>query len=269
MSEIPAELIDLVLDNIPWDGKDSEELWIEKPKPSQHLAQYSCVSRAWQASVEKRIFEEMRITTSELEEFAALFVGANIARRVFLKTLTVEIVLPSWPDEDVSYNPMALIPHLVADRVAFGLLVNRILAMLATIEVGKMEKPLLNLCLRDTAHCAIQLPIPEMRDRYGEPGEDFDADLEDGDEDRLTKFKEELQEAMDVRSRSETMKPVQPAMEGMTELRTNNSQFQVDSKPIAMLGSIKGFPDLKTLNLNTHDHYHLGRFVRYAHRECM
>ncbi|KAI2625698.1 hypothetical protein GGR54DRAFT_629212 [Hypoxylon sp. NC1633] len=55
------------------------------------------LSRAWQATTEPVTFRCLRVKSNELGEFTAMF--KTIHRRKYLRTLTFEVVLPTYSDE--------------------------------------------------------------------------------------------------------------------------------------------------------------------------
>jgi hypothetical protein len=108
------------------------------------LAQYSPVSRAWKASIERLTFRELIIKTDELDAFASLFRWENISRRATLASPAIVFILPP-PHNPADCCAVVRTPDRGADSAAFSVSVAKIFTILADLEALASETPPLSL----------------------------------------------------------------------------------------------------------------------------
>jgi hypothetical protein len=75
------------------------------------------VSRKWQFAVEPFVFRDIRVKSTELDEFASVFSAAQSRRRSLLKELTADIILPMYSAADCAVWESNQ-DRLVNDKVA-------------------------------------------------------------------------------------------------------------------------------------------------------
>ncbi|KAF1971232.1 hypothetical protein BU23DRAFT_556056 [Bimuria novae-zelandiae CBS 107.79] len=97
------------------------------------VAQYLAISRKWKDSIEHRTFKEVCVRTDELEDFARVFIGANIVRRAVLKRLSIIFILLGPPGTDGCCD-INIVPDREADSKAFSESVRKLFSILSDLE---------------------------------------------------------------------------------------------------------------------------------------
>jgi hypothetical protein len=142
MDTIPPEILAHIFDYFPEERAAVKSAQTYNWRPE--LAQYSTVSRAWKASIERRIFKELAIATDELDTFAALFDGENISRREFMTSLDIVFILPP-PHNPTGCCAVVRTPDRSADSAAFSASVIKLFTILADLAARAPESPPLSL----------------------------------------------------------------------------------------------------------------------------
>jgi hypothetical protein len=148
MDTIPNEIVDAIIGRI------------QRRRADIKLAQYACISRQWQANVEKRTFESFSlITPRHLETFEALFAGSNISRLRSLKRLSIRFLLssPEYP----GCCDVQRVPNRAEDGDSFSTSIEGVFSLLSRLEKRTSEHPRLRLTFASAFRKYLQRP------RYG------------------------------------------------------------------------------------------------------
>jgi len=103
------------------------------------LASYAAISSLWKLSIERHTFRDLRIETTELDEFAALFNGENISRRAALRKLYVTFILPT-PSNGVPCCDVEGVPSDEADSVSFTTSVVELALILSSLGARSCQR---------------------------------------------------------------------------------------------------------------------------------
>lgn len=88
MERLPQEIVDKIAGHL-----------LDRHEGKRILPVLATLSRSWQHAIELFTFQSLHVTSDELEDFYAAFVGRKTRRR-FLRDLHLDIVLPRYNDED-------------------------------------------------------------------------------------------------------------------------------------------------------------------------
>jgi hypothetical protein len=132
------------MDRVPTEIRENIIKYLLGPYQTERLSKYVSISKLWQSAFERHMFRSLKITTEELDAFAALFTGPNVYRGTALTSLDVFFVFPS-PPNDRGCCPVERIPDREADSVSFSESVAKIFSILADMEKRAVEslKPLI------------------------------------------------------------------------------------------------------------------------------
>ena len=100
MDRLPQEVIDHIASFIERRPPDQPVFvfppWKRKVLPS-NLPPYATISRSWKHAIERTVFQELSLKSTELDAFDAIL-GAD--RRRLLTKLTLNVVLPNYDEKD-------------------------------------------------------------------------------------------------------------------------------------------------------------------------
>jgi hypothetical protein len=131
-----------MMDSIPFEIRDSIVGHIAGPYEDE-LAPYATLNREWQSSVEQRTFRDLSIQTTDLDAFAAMYQGQNIARIKYLAVLRVTFILPS--PSAPGCCPVERKPNRKDDSAAFSGAVAKLFRTLANLETQVSERQPLSM----------------------------------------------------------------------------------------------------------------------------
>jgi len=250
-------LLNEIIESIPRE-EEGTTIFSRGDAWSVRLAQYSTISRAWKAALERHTFRTLTITTDELEAFAGLFSGENISRRAVLTTLTVEFILPN-PANAMGCCQVTRTLDREADSAAFSTAVRKLFTILADLEARTVEKTLLSLMFRKGwRHSRSTEPWGGTRvpctSKYGQR--------------RHTR--REVAEAKAMSGQFELLwEDSIPTVFGVTTLDFKGFDDLEDLKPTWIPVLVARLRDLEKLWIRRRDDYDDGRNKRHAQRNCM
>jgi hypothetical protein len=250
MDTLPPEILAQIVDNVA-------EVYIRtksyrRDKYGAQFAQYSPISRAWQATIEQITFKEFTITTDELDAFAALFSGNKISRLANLTILSIVFILPSLPNEP-GCCPVEQTPDREAESVVFSASVVRLFTILADLTARAIEQPSLLLCFYKGI-CASG--VQEFKRRTRLRCEDSHS-------------RKQIMEAKAASGQFELVcEDAIPALRGIETFEYLDIYDLEDLKPSWIPRLVNRLVGLKNLLLKTEDLYSFGRTKRVAQREC-
>jgi len=224
-----------------------------------NLAQYSTISRAWKASIERLTFRELTITTDELDAFVALFDGDNIARRTHLAKLIVNFILPVPPNAH-GCCAVESPPDRGADSAALSSSIAKLFAILAALADRSIDKPPLSLCFnngcrRTKSH---ELRISSRARCWTIPG--------------ISRGKHSSRETREAQAMSGEIEflhdTIIPTVRGVQEFEHVGIYDLEDLKPTWIPSIVARLPDLVRLRLGTLDSYEYGRLKRMERKDC-
>lgn len=93
MESLPVEIVDVILDEV-------QSTWCRSLCKDCSLASLAWISESWMTAVEARTFKEIKVYSDNLIAFKQAFDGSckGHARRLLVNKITLEIVLPEYPD---------------------------------------------------------------------------------------------------------------------------------------------------------------------------
>jgi hypothetical protein len=224
-----------------------------------NLAQYSTISRAWKASIERLTFRRLTITTDELDEFVALFDGDNVPRRTHLTNLDFQFILPFPPNADgccIVTQP----PDRHADSIEFSASLAKLFTALSDIAARSNQCSPLNLSFWDFY----------WRDKvYGMAGKAKRCRGVDGS-DKDPHTNRQVREAYASSGQFELVRQdLIPALHGITSVDFGGYDAFEDLKPMWVPDTMSRLPDLEKVAITSMcDLYSHGRRKRYRRREC-
>ncbi|KAF1830452.1 hypothetical protein BDW02DRAFT_633609 [Decorospora gaudefroyi] len=257
MEKIPLEILANILETFPlvYAASASD---ISSTVYRRQLAQYTAVSRAWKALIERYTFKSLTITTNELDAFAALFSGENISRRAALTTLNVIFVLPK-PQNALGCCPVVRTLDRQADSFEFSASVAKLFTILADLEARATEKPLLLLSFLG-AYRLSEEQEPKGTERvpcmppYGKGRQHS---------------RREVMEANALSGQFELVREeAVPTLQGITSFEFRGLWALSDLKPTWIPEIFRRLSGVQSLLLTTKDKYEDGRNSRHAQREC-
>jgi hypothetical protein len=245
MDTIPNELIDKILVNINWRGVDNK------------LAQYSCISRKWQANIEKRLFKRISLKVPQhLETFAAVFAGPNISRLQHVKDLHVTFVLPSLASDGCC--DVQRIPNREEDCASFSSSVCRLLSILSELETRRALNPELRIGFSQAYREIGSRPLHSVN--WGPCEAELDRqkhDLEDVQEARARFGHFELENPGEICT-----------VKGVAAFYFSDYLELRDLRLSSVSHVLHRLPNLRDLKLTSRDKYEWGRMQREMRRFC-
>lgn len=139
MDQLPQEIINLIASFIErHPDQPGDPLWPRKVLPS-NLPPYATISPSWKHAIERTVFQQITLTSAELETFDAIFRGD---RRRSLTKLTLDVVLPTYDEKAcVRFERAA---DRKANAEAFTQAIEKLIAVLKSWEDASVEG---RLCL--------------------------------------------------------------------------------------------------------------------------
>jgi hypothetical protein len=144
MDTVPPEILAHIFECLPEERVSIKSTYGSSWRPE--LAQFSPVSKACKASIERLTFQKLTITTDELDAFAAIFGGENISRPAALTELTFVFILPP-PHNPAGCCAVVRAPDREADSAAFSASVIKLFTILAQLAARAPGSPTLSLQL--------------------------------------------------------------------------------------------------------------------------
>lgn len=137
IDRLPQEVLEIIVqflpENPPLAGFSSwimaqNPMSLHAPRPQSVLASYCTISRRWQAALEKRLFESIRVDSSadELKTFAE--VTKTPRRRALLRRLQFTVMLPTYDQN--AYSRLERDPDREANDATFQYAVSRLFGVL-------------------------------------------------------------------------------------------------------------------------------------------
>jgi hypothetical protein len=255
MDTLPPEIIGQILTTFPEEQGPVTNcrqcVW------RAELAQFSTISRVWQASVEQITFRSLSITTSELDVFVALFNGENISRRAALTSLMILVILPN-PGNAMGCCPVVRTIDREADSAAFSTAVVKLFTILADLEARASRQPPLTLTFSEGVRPSrlieprgtMRVPCPSTGDGQNQHS------------------RREVLEAKAMFGQFELLHEDSiPSLHDIGTLVFQGYEDLSDLKPTWISGIVPRLPKLRKLLLWRTDSYNHGRQKRQTLRE--
>jgi hypothetical protein len=244
------------MDSIPPEIRENIIERVLGPYYGEKIAQYATISRAWQATVERRTFRTLKITTDDLDAFEAKYNGKNIARRRFLATLDVVFILPS-PPTGPGCCPVERKPNRDADSASFSTSVTKLFRIISDTASRLGERRPLSLTFA-TAYRMSKFEEPAF-DAYAPCGRDYGQHSREEVDEAVANFGFfEFIDEDDCPTSNEV---------AMLEFRPHEDLRYLKHNWIPKL--VRRLPGLQQLVLGMEDRYSLGRQRRQMNREGM
>lgn len=261
MEKIPPEILENILARVPPVQEKITHKYVGGFRWTQ-LSQYSTISRAWKASVERITFKKLLVFSDELDSLAALYSGDNISRRTVLTCISFRVFLPSRPNMDGCCN-FVRAPDREADSAVFSTSITKLLAILAETGARAGKTPSLRFQFENAFR-------PSERDNPRRKPRECSYKLSNGCTVRMH-TKQECWEAEAAFGQFELVNPeAVPTVHDITALDYWGSASELhDLKHTWIPEVVAKLPNLKSLHLATEDRYSDGRSARIARRECM
>jgi hypothetical protein len=262
MDSLPPEMITQIIESLPADNAAGGTVmfghgigWYSR------IANFSSISPAWKASVERLTFRTLTITTDELDDFAAIFSGTNISRWSNLTSLTIRFILPD-PTNGMSCCAAGQILDREADSTAFSATLIKLFTILALLESRAIEKPPIMLSFYE----AYRRSRWKVYERYsGRECHDVHG--------KKIHYRNEIREAKDVSGQfvllHEDEIPTLGCIKTFDFKGGRWSDCLKDLKLTWIPILLRRLPGLETFSVTTEDSYNWGRQKRIMHREGM
>ncbi|KAH8711917.1 hypothetical protein GQ44DRAFT_830254 [Phaeosphaeriaceae sp. PMI808] len=253
MELLPPEIVDHIVSSLPIQHQQYfyDRSRRGNPCRDQQLAQYSPISRAWKASVERITFRHFVLQSDDFDTFASLFRDEGISRLASLRTLKVDFILPIPPNAHGCCT-VEQPPDRESDTTVFSASVAKLFAILAGLETRATEQqPLyLNLCFnaayRLSQSKGLQTPYLEKCVK----GEFSD----------FKHTQRELREANAISGQFELMHDnIIPMVHGITTFTYLGLHHLRDLKSTCIPRIVARMPNLNKMRIRTEDNYDTGQ----------